>query len=184
MPIYTVQPDRVATGVLRSLRRRFFTALALLALCIAMFTLGFFVLDLVGHREGTWARRGFDALWNTLNLVSTVGSLSTDLTLLERGWALLTIVIGLGAVLYGFGSLQALFHGDVARLIERHRMQRTLQEFENHIVVCGYGRVGRAAAAELIARELVQGFGVWAGERRLAPLAGKVRKNRDSRHAP
>lgn len=148
VPIYTVQSDRAATRLFRNLQERLLRAILLLALCVAVFTVGFFIIDLVQNGSGPVGGRFFDALWNTLNLVSTVGNLK-DVSTLERAWAMLTIVVGLGAVLYGFGSLQALFQVDVAGLIERRNMKRKLKELSNHIAVCGYGRVGRAAAAGL-----------------------------------
>jgi voltage-gated potassium channel len=62
---------------------------------------------------------------------------------------MLAIVVGLGAVLYGFGTLMAMFTGDVARMLERRKMRRKLTELKDHVVVCGYGRVGRAVAMDL-----------------------------------
>jgi voltage-gated potassium channel len=148
VPVYTVQPDAVAASVYRSLRRRFLNALLLMALVTAGIMVGFFIIDAVQDPNGAWDDHWFEAIWNTLNLVSTVGSL-TLATPLERAWGLMAIVIGLGAVLYGFGTLMALFTGDVARMLERRKMQRKLHELKDHIVVCGYGRVGRAVATEL-----------------------------------
>lgn len=143
-----MQSDRVAAAVFRNLRLRLLRAVALLALCIAVFTLGFLLIDVLQKGQVSFGRGLFDALWNTMNLVSTVGFLE-NVTLIERAWAIVTIVIGLGAVLYGFGSLQALLTSDVSRLLERRRIRRMLDIMTNHIIVCGYGRVGRAVAAEL-----------------------------------
>ncbi|MHC4129919.1 MAG: potassium channel family protein [Planctomycetota bacterium] len=148
MPVYTVQPDAVAATVFRSLRRRFLNALLLMALVTAVIVLGFFTIGAVQKPDADWGNHWFEAVWNTLNLVSTVGSL-TLASPLERAWGMLAIVIGLGAVLYGFGTLMAMFTGDVARMLERRKMRRKLHEMKDHIVVCGYGRVGRAVASDL-----------------------------------
>jgi voltage-gated potassium channel len=146
--VYTVQPDAVAASVFRSLRRRFLNALLLMALVTAVIVIGFFTIDALHDPGGDWADHWFYAVWNTLNLVSTVGSLTVE-SPLERAWGMLAIVIGLGAVLYGFGTLMAMFTGDVARMLERRKMRRKLHDMKDHIVVCGYGRVGRAVAADL-----------------------------------
>jgi voltage-gated potassium channel len=148
VPVYTVQPDAVAASVFQSLRRRFLNALLVMTLVTAGIMLGFFTIDAVQDPDGAWGDHWFEAVWNTLNLVSTVGSL-TLATPVERAWGLLAIVIGLGAVLYGFGTLMAMFTGDVAQMLERRRMRRRLDDMKEHIVVCGYGRVGRAVAADL-----------------------------------
>jgi voltage-gated potassium channel len=146
--VYTVQPDAVAASVFRSLRQRFLNALLFMALVTAVIVLGFFTISSVQEPGRSWNERWFEAVWNTLNLVSTVGSL-TLASPLERAWGMLAIVIGLGAVLYGFGTLMALFTGDVARMLERRKMRRKLDDMKDHIVVCGYGRVGRAVASDL-----------------------------------
>jgi voltage-gated potassium channel len=146
--VYTVQPDAVAASVFRSLRQRFINALLLMALVTAVIAVGFFVIDAVQQPHGRWADHWFHAVWNTLNLVSTVGSLTLE-TPLERAWGMLAIIIGLGAILYGFGTLMGMFTGDVARMLERRKMRRELHEMRDHIVVCGCGRVGRAVAADL-----------------------------------
>jgi Trk K+ transport system NAD-binding subunit len=87
VPIYEVQPDRVANAVLRQLRRRFYSAVIVLAVCLVIITAGFFIIDVVGqqHRQD-YQRALFDALWNTLNVVSTVGSLA-DVSPAERAGA-------------------------------------------------------------------------------------------------
>jgi voltage-gated potassium channel len=152
VPVYTVQSDRVGSVVLRGLRRRFLRALTILAAVVVVIAMGFFAIDVAQDPQGSLRDHSFEAVWNTLNLVSTVGSL-TRVSPLERAWGMLAIIVGLGAALYGFGTLQALFHGDVARLLERRKMQKTLHETKGHIVVCGYGRVGQAVAAELRRQE-------------------------------
>ncbi|MHC4347267.1 MAG: hypothetical protein ACYS15_01830 [Planctomycetota bacterium] len=95
MPVYSVQPDAVAATVFRSLRRRFLNALLLVAMVIAVIVLGFFTIDAVQDPDGDWGDHWFEAVWNTLNLVSTVGSLTVE-SPLERAWGMLAIVIGLG----------------------------------------------------------------------------------------
>lgn len=122
-------------------------ALASLLATVFISTVGFIVL---GKHEGSIADQAFLGLWDTLNLVSTVGNLSPDMTASQRVWSMIVIVVGLGAVLYGFGIMQGLIHsGDILRYYERKKMQRTLEELSGHIVLCGYGSVGRAVAREV-----------------------------------
>jgi voltage-gated potassium channel len=148
VPVYTIQPDHAGAAVFQGLRLRFLKSLLYLAVVVVTIALGFFILDVAQNPDGDLTDYWFEAVWNTLNIVSTVGSL-TEVSPLERARGMLAIVVGLGAVLFGFGTLMALFTGDVARMLERRKMRRKLHDMKDHIVVCGYGRVGRAVAAEL-----------------------------------
>jgi len=126
---------------LRDLRLRLWQSLGLLVLVIAISAAGFRVLN----PDLTWHA----ALWDTLNLISTVGSLG-DLSEAEQVWAMLVIVFGLGATLYGFGNLSALLtSGEVLRVFERHKVEREIAALEGHIIICGCGNVGRQVATTL-----------------------------------
>ena len=123
-----------------------FAAIGALVLTVVISTVGFMV---IGDETGSVGEQAFEGFWNTLNLVSTVGSLS-EMSTAERAWSLIIIIVGLGAVLYGFGTVQGLFHsGDVRHLYTRRQMHKTLQDLSGHIVLCGYGGVGRAVAAAI-----------------------------------
>ena len=147
MAIYTIQSDRKTEVFVQNLRRRALVAVSILVSTVLLSTLGFVLL---GEHEGSLLQRAFYAFWDTLNLVSTVGSLHTDLTNTERAWALLIIVVGLGAVLYGFGIMQNLLQsGEVLHFYARKKMHKTLENLSDHIVLCGYGGVGRTVAMDL-----------------------------------
>jgi voltage-gated potassium channel len=147
VPTYEVQSDRVIEESLAELRRRFRIAVALLVITVVISTGGFVVL---GRHEGPLTSQIFLALWDTLNLVSTVGNLQEQFTSPQRVWAMLVMMFGLGAVLYGFSTLQGMLHGgDVFRLYARRRMQKSLATMSDHIIVCGYGHVGLEVAREL-----------------------------------
>lgn len=154
MAIYTTQQDIATARLIGSLRRRFFAAIAVLIITVAISTIGFVLLN---DDNAPLLNRGLDGFWNTLNLVSTVGSL-TELSGPERAWSAIVIVVGLGAVLYGFGTVQGLFNsGDVLLYYARRKMEENMRELSGHIVLCGYGGVGRTVATEVrkAGRELV-----------------------------
>ena len=142
----------MAQAVVQDLRRRWMRALATLLLTVVVGTVGFVVLDPARAGQNTnLGDLSLMALWETLNIVTTVGAIpQSSFTPMERVWAIGIVVFGLGAVLYGFGSLQALLHGgELFRVLERRRMERTLDELRGHFVVCGYGRVGAAVARHI-----------------------------------
>ncbi|MCA9296558.1 MAG: TrkA family potassium uptake protein [Phycisphaerales bacterium] len=147
MTIYSIHSDREDIGTLRSLRRRVYAAALALGLTVVISTIGLLVL---GRHDGKPAgTRLLDAMWDTLNLVSTVGSLEEEFTTGQRIWAMVVIAIGLGAVLYGFGTLQTLIQEDFVRLYARRSMKRTIDDMQDHIIVCGYGQVGRSVGQDL-----------------------------------
>ena len=109
-------------------------------------TIGFI---LTGRYEGNFSNQVIEGLWDTLNLVSTVGSLD-ELTTGQKIWGMVVITVGLGAVLYGFSTMQGLLHGkDMYRQWEQRKMKQKLDGMKNHVVVCGFGHVGRRTAEEL-----------------------------------
>jgi voltage-gated potassium channel len=144
MPRYTIQPERVIKHHIRALERRFLIAVSVLAVVVLISTAGFMVM---GRHSGSFIERLVSSYWDTLNLISTVGSL-TDLTVGQKVWGALVIMVGLGAAVYGFSTLQGLLHGeDITNYLERRKMKKELEGMQDHIVICGYGHVGRRVAA-------------------------------------
>lgn len=96
----------------------------------------------------------FDALYQTVLTVTTIGF--EEVNPLERDGRIFTIVlaiVGVGAVLFVFGSAGAvIFEGDLRRDLGAWRMTRQLEALRGHIIVCGAGRVGREVADELALR--------------------------------
>lgn len=121
--------------------------MAMLVVLVAAGALGFALLDPRRGEKGV-GELAADGLWDTLNIVSTVGSLP-ELSAGQRWWAMGVIVVGLGAVLYAYGTLQALLQGDILAYLRRTRAMRDLSGYEGHIVVCGYGSVGRGVVASI-----------------------------------
>jgi voltage-gated potassium channel len=87
-----------------------------------------------------------DALYQTVTTVFTVGFREVrpfDST--TKVFTMLLIVSGVGAVLYGFSALvETLVEGHLGRMFERRRMDKRIERMTRHVIVCGWGRVGRA----------------------------------------
>jgi voltage-gated potassium channel len=155
VPAYEIKPDGTTEFFVRDLRRRFIYSITALLGIVIISTVGLVVL---GESEAPIHDRVFLALWDTLSLISTVGDVDEQLTPGQRVFAMLVIIFGLGAVLTAFSTLLGLFQGtEVRQHLMRKRMQRTLAEMEGHIVLCGYGHVGREVARHVrrAGRELV-----------------------------
>ncbi len=57
------------------------------------------------------------------------------------------ILVGVGTALYTFSAvLEVLIEGHMRELVRRRRMDRSIAHMRNHVVICGWGRVGREVA--------------------------------------
>src|SRR5262249_10365017 len=50
--------------------------------------------------------------------------------------------------------IRAIVSGELGDLLGRQRMERSLLEQRNHLIICGYGRMGRLVCREFSAHEL------------------------------
>jgi voltage-gated potassium channel len=93
----------------------------------------------------------FDALYQTVLTVTTIGF--QEVNPMGRDGRIFTIflsIIGVGAVLFVFGSAAALiFEGDLKRDLRAWKMSKRIEAMRDHVVVCGAGRVGHEVASEL-----------------------------------
>jgi voltage-gated potassium channel len=87
-----------------------------------------------------------DALYQTVTTVTTVGF--REVQPLSPGAQLFTIaliLVGVGTALYTFSVLiQAVIEGELRQLLGRRKMERRISRTSGHVIVCGFGRVGRA----------------------------------------
>jgi voltage-gated potassium channel len=92
----------------------------------------------------------FDALYFTVVTLTTIGY--GDITPRTEGGKAFTIVFALGGVFTLFylaaDFIRAVITGEVRTLLGRQRMERALAELKDHLIVCGYGRMGRLVCKE------------------------------------
>jgi voltage-gated potassium channel len=92
-----------------------------------------------------------DAVYQTVTTVTTVGF--REVEPFSGAGKIFTIgvcLVGVGTVLYTFGVLvEALVEGHISKEFGRRRMQRKVEELKDHVIVCGWGRVGRALAEHI-----------------------------------
>ena len=92
-----------------------------------------------------------EALYQTVITITTVGyeEIGT-VTDSYRVFTILLIMFGVGAALYTLSVLiESLFEGRLDVEIRRRRMQKQIDRLRGHVVLCGYGQVGRAIHREL-----------------------------------
>ncbi|MBK9178244.1 MAG: potassium channel protein [Acidimicrobiales bacterium] len=129
--------------------RRVRVGAALLVGVVALGTLGYALLGL----------SAFDALYQTVTTVTTIGFKEVgDFTTADRAFTIVVALAGVGTALYTFTAvLEVLVEGHLSDLFGRRRMQSRIAGLSGHVIVCGWGRVGRTIGQFLAGagRELV-----------------------------
>ena len=92
-----------------------------------------------------------DALYQTVTTITTVGFREVHpLSTVGELFTIVLILVGVGTALYTFGILlEALIEGHLRQQLRRRRMDRQIREMTGHFIICGGGRVGRAAVLYL-----------------------------------
>lgn len=100
-----------------------------------------------------------DAIYQTVTTVTTVGFREVrPLSSTGKVFTILLIFAGVGTALYTLTQiLEAIVDGHLLQHMEARRMDRSIARMHGHVIICGWGRVGRAAAAHLVTtgRQLV-----------------------------
>ena len=112
---------------------RFTTLLLIVLFLLGLGTAGYMVIE-----GWNW----LDALYMTVIGLSTVGFGEVyPLSPAGRFFTIALIVLGLGFIVYGLDYLMAA-RLDV--LFRRRRDMNKIAQLQNHVIVCGYGRVGQS----------------------------------------
>ena len=114
----------------------------MLTLIVSIGTAGYMILE-------KW--NFLDSLYMTVITLTTVG-FSEVHPINEQGRILtMTILVsGLGVVGYLVGTLtQILVEGQLLRIMGRKKLERQIEKLKDHIIICGYGRVGRIICEEI-----------------------------------
>ena len=93
-----------------------------------------------------------DSIYQTVTTVTTVGFTSSrPLGAGSKTFTIVLILIGVGTALYTFSALlEVLIEGHMRELVRRRKMERDIAQMSGHVIVCGWGRVGREVARFLV----------------------------------
>jgi len=93
----------------------------------------------------------FDALYMALTTITTVGySELYPLGRAARIFNTFLIFIGVGVMYMGFGAItQTIIELEFSEYFGKRRNRRMIDKLKDHVIVCGFGRVGRSASMEL-----------------------------------
>lgn len=122
--------------------RRLRAGLAGLAIAMATGIIGYRLVS-----DAAW----LDAVFMTIITISTVG-FEEHVPLDGGGIAVTIAVILIGIIsvsVVAVSTAELLFEGHLRRAIEGRRMQRSIADLRDHVIVCGFGRVGVHVASSL-----------------------------------
>lgn len=146
MPVYRVIEPGLGRLRVQEWRRRVARTLGLLFLTLIGCTAGLIVLSPT-NEPLTW--KAFTALWNSVNLITTLGDF-TDFTDGQKGFVIMTMVIFMAIGGYALSTLTGMLSSDAVMAHRENRaMARTLDQLTNHVVVIGFGALGRLVADRL-----------------------------------
>jgi voltage-gated potassium channel len=128
-----------APASLRHLR----IAVILVLSVVALGTIGYMLIEQLSF---------LDALYTTINMMSTVGSVVHPLSMLGKIFTIAVIVLGVGSLLYTLGvGMEFMIEGHLGRVIRRRFMDSKIAALRNHYIICGFGRVGSHIAEDIAA---------------------------------
>jgi len=122
--------------------RRLLSLVAAVGLTLATGTAGFILIE---------RYPAFDAFYMTLITMTTVGYAEVHpLSHAGRVFNSFLIVFGVTTIFIAIGAMtQTIIEREFGEAIGKRRNKRMIDKLKNHHIVCGFGRVGRGAAAEL-----------------------------------
>jgi voltage-gated potassium channel len=127
----------------RQFMRRLGILLAALFALVLAGTIGFAAV------EGVSPAYGFE--W-TVDTVTTLGSIPDPQ---DAGGRVLKVgleLFGIGTLFYGLATVAEFFvSGQLSGVLEERRMEKMIDSFNAHYIVCGFGRVGRQVSRDLLA---------------------------------
>ncbi|ACJ81077.1 potassium channel family protein [Bacillus paranthracis] len=123
-------------------RKQLWIAVICMTFVVILGTLGFMTIEEISL---------FQAFWMTMITVLTVGyGDAIPVTQAGKVFALLIIPIGVGIVTYAIGVVAAMIiEGNLFHAVRRKKMDKQIAQLQNHIIVCGCGRVGLQVVHEL-----------------------------------
>ena len=107
---------------------------------------GLLIVVLIAGTLGYWTVGNFnlgDSFYETVKTITTVGYENR----VNHIFGTILILSGVGTAAYTFSVLiETLVEGHIGNAVERRRMERNIAAMKDHVIICGWGRVGRANA--------------------------------------
>ena len=126
--------------VTRSDLRRFLSALAVFAAILLVGTVGFVLL-----LDDGWV----DAFYRSVVSTTLTGLHSAPESDAGKLFTVVLLFSGVAVFFYIAGVIvDVMTRGVLSGVLDQRRRRRTIDALSDHVIICGYGRVGRRVAAE------------------------------------
>lgn len=121
---------------------KFYFAFVLLLIVQVFGIIGFMILEDFSFGE---------ALYMSVIIVSTVGlGAVRDLTPEGRYFVVVLIVVSLSTFTYAFSIITTyIMEGELHKFYKNRKVRKQIEELQDHIIVCGFGRNGKQACEQL-----------------------------------
>lgn len=98
----------------------------------------------------------FDALWVTVISLTTTGY--GDIvphTITGRAFLMCVLLVGIGVMAYSLGAVtNILVERQITRIMDKSNIKKAINALQDHVIVCGGGRVGSNVATILKAEQV------------------------------
>jgi voltage-gated potassium channel len=146
MWIYRVDEPRLGAVRVREWRRRARHAVVLLVLLLVAATTGLMLLD---QSNAPFGKRLFTAMWDAVNLTTTLGDFS-DFDERQKLFMIAAMIVTMLVAAFAISRLTGILSGDdVIAYRENRTMERKFERLANHVVVVGYRSLGQRIAEKL-----------------------------------
>ena len=108
------------------------------------------VVFTLGYRLAGWTWS--DSIYMVVITAFTVGygEVVPITSIWLRIWTMALIVLGCTGIIFITGTLvQWLTEAQIQRVLGGRRMENEIDKLKNHVIICGYGRIGRMIAKQL-----------------------------------
>jgi len=117
----------------------------LLAALLVLVLAGTVALSIIEH-----VSLGYGFAW-TIDTITTVGSIADPRNTAGRAVKVGLELLGIGMLFYGFVTVAEFFvSGQLSGVLEERRTQKMIDSYADHYIICGFGRVGRQVARDLL----------------------------------
>ena len=143
MPVVKVARVHLHPYPVTLLLRRLANVFAVMVGVMVVATIGFVVLA-----DYPW----FDGLYMSVITLATIGYGEVNpLDTTGRVWAITVIIAGFATFVYAASVLSAVFvSGEFTNAVKARRGERMREQLRDHVIVVGFGRVGRAVVKGVI----------------------------------
>jgi voltage-gated potassium channel len=136
-----IQQRRRARRDLEQFMRRLTFLLVVLLVVLVGGSIAFAAIEQVSLAYGF--------VW-TIDTITTLGAIPAPQEAAGRALQVAIELVGIGTLFYGFATVAEFFvSGQLSGVLAERRAQKMIDSYNDHYIICGFGRVGRQVARDL-----------------------------------